>query len=240
MSKASKQRSMSAVYAASISRYCLLGLMLATTAVGVSHAQPMLYSQRLPEGTVYIRLASALPAAASVGTDFAGPVSLGNADATRISPYFVAGNAGGKTVTLQVDQGGKTATATIQPKSGTFITVVLEEKAGGVAATIVTDHPEYNQLKARLAFYNATGDCPAGSLSEGGHPVFSNVAPDGMMTRSVNPSTATVVAACGTDKTKPLDLGKLDEGGLYSVWLMKPGGQPTAFMAHDTIAPPRG
>ena len=224
----------------SIHRAGLQGLLLATAAVSVSHAQPMLYSQRLPEGTVYIRMASALPGAATIGTDFAGSVSLGNTEATRISPYFVAGDAGDKTVTLQVNEGGKTAAATIQPKSGTFITVVLEEKAGGVAAAIVVDHPEYNQLKARLAFYNAAADCPAGSLSEDGHPVFSDVAPAGVMVRSVNPAAATVVAACGTEKAKPLDLGKLDEGGLYSVWLMKPGGQLTAFMAHDTIAPPRG
>ena len=222
-----------------ISRRLFQGLLLAVAAVGVSHAQPMLYAQRLPEGTVYIRLASALAAAATVGTDFAGPVALGNADATRISPYFVAGSAGGKTVTLQVDEGGKTATATVQPKSGTFITVVLEDKAGGVAAAIVTDHPEYNQLKARLTFYNASGDCPAGSLSEGARPVFANVAPDGTMARSVNPASAVVVASCGAEKAKPLDLGKLDAGGLYSVWMMKPGGQLTAFMAHDTIAPPR-
>ena len=222
-----------------ILRTCLQGLLLATACAGVSQAQPMLYAQRLPEGTVYIRLASALPAAATVGTDFAGPVSLGDADATRISPYFVAGNAGGKTVTLQVNEGGKTATATIQPKSGTFITVVLEEKGAGVTAAIVTDHPEYNQLKARLTFYNATSDCPAGSLAQGGRAVFSNVGPNGVMARSVNPSNATVVAACGEEKAKPLDLGMLDAGGLYSVWMMKPGGQLTAFMAHDTIAPPR-
>ena len=60
------------------------------------------------------------------------------------------------------------------------------------------------------------------------------------MARSVNPAAATVVvASCGAEKAKPLDLGKLDAGGLYSVWMMKPGGQLTAFMAHDTIAPPR-
>lgn len=219
-------------------RHCLPSLLLAMAAAG-AQAQPMLYSQRLPEGTVYVRFASALPAASIVGTDFAGAVSLGNTDATRISPYFVAGNAGGTTVPLQVNQGGKTVTATIQPKSGTFVTVVLAEKAGGVAAAVVTDHPEYNQLKARLTFYNATGDCGSASLTESGKAVFSAVPANGGQARSINPASATVVAACGADKARPLDLGKLDEGGLYSVWMMKLAGQLVSFMARDTIAPPR-
>ena len=208
---------------------------------GPAQAQILLYAQRLPEGTVYIRLASALPAAASVQTDFAGTVALGDDGAARISPYFVAGSAGGKTVSLQVNAAGKTATATFEPKSGTFITVVLHPKGDAVTASIVTDKPEYNQLKARLTFYNATSDCPAGSLAEQvGRPVFSNVPPDGVQARSINPVAATVTAACGGGKAPPLPLGQLEAGGLYSVWMMHPAGQLTTFVAHDTIAPPRG
>ena len=208
--------------------------------LGSARAQILLYAQRLPEGTVYIRLASALSVPATVQTDFAGKVDLGADGANRISSYFVAGNAGGKTVSMQVNEGGKTATATFQPKSGTFITVVLHPKGDGVAASIVTDKPEYNQLKARLTFYNATDDCPAGSLAEQvGRPVFSNVPPDGVQARSINPVAATVTAACGGGKAPPLSLGQLEAGGLYSVWMMHPDGQLTTFVAHDMIAPPR-
>ena len=224
----------------SASRVPLLVLALLGFA-GAAHAQPLLYAQRLPEGTVYIRLANALPAAASVQTDFAGKVDLGADGANRISPYFVAGNAGGKTVSVQVSEAGKTATATFEPKSGTFITVVLHPKADGVTAAIVTDKPEYNQLKARLTFYNATTDCAAGSLAEQvGRPVFSNMPPDSVQARSINPVAATVTAACGGGKAPPLALGQLEAGGLYSVWMMRPAGQVTAFVAHDLIAPPRG
>ena len=226
--------------ARSSSRIWLAALALLGFAGGAK-AQILLYAQRLPEGTVYIRLASALPEAASVQTDFAGKVDLGADGATRISPYFVAGNAGGKTVSLQVNEGGKTATATFEPKSGTFITVVLHPKGDAVTASIVADKPEYNQLKARLTFYNATNDCPAGSLAEQvGRPVFSNVPPDGVQARSINPVAATVTAACGGGKAPPLPLGQLEAGGLYSVWMMHPAGQLTTFVAHDTIAPPRG
>ncbi len=220
-------------------RRCLLGSLMAVAAMVGAQAQPLLYTQRLPEGTVYIRLVSALPVAATVTTDFAGQVQLGDADASRVSPYFVAGDAGGKTVSLHVKEGGKTATATIQPKSGTFITVVLQEKAGGVSAAIIVDKPEYNQLKARLTFYNATDDCTNGSLTTGGKAVFSGVAPEGVKAGSVNPVAATVIAACAAEKAKPLDMGKLDAGGLYSVYMMKLGGQLASLTAHDLIAPPR-
>ncbi len=216
-----------------------LGSLLAVIAAGGVQAQPLLYTQRLPEGTVYIRLVSALPAAATVATDFAGLVSLGDADASRVSPYFVAGDAGGKTVSLQVKEGGKTAVATIQPKSGTFITVVLQEKAGGVSAAIIVDKPEYNQLRARLTFYNATDDCANGSLVTGGKAVFSSMVPDSVKAGSVNPVAATVVAACAAEKARPLDMGKLEAGGLYSVYMVRLGGQLASFTAHDLIAPPQ-
>ena len=219
-------------------RQSLFGVLLALGAGYQAQAQPMLYAQHLPEGTVYIRLANALPGAAAVKTDFAGTISLGSADASRISPYFVAGNAGGKAVALSVT-GSQAATVTIHLKSGVFVTVVLHDDAGGVAASVITDKPEYNQLKARLAFYNLSRDCSAGSLTTGGRTVFSAVPTDAVDVRSLNPVDATVTAACRQDKAKPLDLGKLQEGGLYSVWLMRLDGQLRSFVSRATIAPPQ-
>lgn len=209
-------------------------------AAGHAAAQPMLYAQRLPEGTVYVRLASALPDTATIGTPFAGTVTLGNDGAARISPYFVAGSIGGTKVALQVTEGAASAVANFEPKSGTFITVVLHQQGSAITTTIITDKPEYNQLKARLTFYNATEDCAAGSLADGaGRPVFQALAPGSVQARAINPVTATVTAACATGHAAPLSLGQLDAGGLYSVWMMRPAGQLIAFMAKDTIAPPR-
>ena len=215
------------------------GLILPGLITG-ARAQIPLYAQRLPEGTVYIRLANALPEAASVQTEFAGTVTLGAEGATRISPYFVAGSAGGKAVSLHVNAAGHTATATVEPKSGSFITVVLHPRADGVSAVIVTDKPEYNQIKARLTFYNATDDCPAASLAEQtGRAVFSKIPPDSVQARSINPVAATLTASCNGTKAAALPLGQLEAGGLYSVWMMHLGGGLTSFVTHDTIAPPR-
>ncbi|MEJ1978560.1 MAG: hypothetical protein WDN49_23070 [Acetobacteraceae bacterium] len=40
---------------------------------------------------------------------------------------------------------------------------MLHPDGSGVAADVITDKPEYNQLRARLSFYNATANCAAGS-----------------------------------------------------------------------------
>ncbi len=215
-----------------------LGGALALIA-SAAHAQPLLYSQHMPEGTVYIRFASALPSPVSVGTNFAGEVALGGDRADRISPYFVAGAAGGTTVALQVSHDGRTASASFRPPSGAFVTVVLHGEGDGVRAAVVRDRPEYNQLKARLSFYNATADCPAGSLEAGGQALFGGVPPDAGRARSVNPAAATVTASCTAGTTPALALGQLDAGGLYTVWMMRLAGRLTAFMGRDLIAPPR-
>ena len=151
----------------------LLCLALAVAPAAAS-AQPMLYAQRLPEGTVYVRLANGLAGAASIETGFAGQVSLGGDGGSRISPYFVAGESGGKPATLQVTTDGQTRPARFTPPTGSFVTVVLHPAEDGIQAAVITDKPEYNQLKARLSFYNATPDCGGGALNEAsGRPVFS-------------------------------------------------------------------
>jgi hypothetical protein len=218
------------------------GLILSTFLglISPASAQVLLYAQHLPANTVYMRLVNALPGPASIQTDFAGKVTLGADGPARVSPYFVSTTAGGKTVDLQVDEGGKTVTSTFQPKSGAFITVVLHREGDKIIASIITDKPEYNQLRARLAFYNATRDCPGGVLTQASGPsIFSNIAPDGAAARGINPVAAKVVAGCTAGKTPPLDLGQLDAGGLYTVWMMRPEGNLVAFVARDTIAPPR-
>lgn len=217
---------------------CLVAGLLPLS--GLAQAQVPLYAQSLPEGTVYIRLANALPGAVTVQTDFAGKVSLGGDGAARVSPYYVAGDAGGRSVALQVTRLGKTGTARFEPRSGSFVTVILEERGGVLTAAAVTDKPEYNQLRARLSFYNATSGCDAGSLADASNKaIFSALPPNSGQARSINPVAAKVVASCAAGKASPLDLGHLEPGGLYSVWMMQPAGSLTAFVAHDTIAPPQ-
>ncbi len=223
----------------SVMRFGLV-IAVALCFVAPASAQILLYAQRLPAGTVYMRLVNALPGAATIQTDFAGKVELGADGAARVSPYFVSTSLGDKLVTLGVEQGGKGGKPSFTPKSGSFVTVVLHRAGDKVTASVISDKPEYNQLRARLAFYNATADCPAGVLAEAGGPdIFKGVAPDSAAVRGINPVAAKVVAGCASGKAPALDLGELQAGGLYTVWMMKPEGTLISFVARDTIAPPR-
>ena len=216
----------------------LAGCALAGTA-GAARSHPMLYEQRLPEGFAFIRIASALQGGVVVRPDFRDPVTLGEAGADRVSPYFVAEEVGGRPVRFQVTLGGTTSEVQAEVKAGGLNTVLLQREGDRVVATAIADLGEYNQTRARVTFYNAVRGCAGGALTlePSGQAVFSGIAPATGRTRSLNPAEATVRAGCGTQRTAPLDLGRLQAGGLYSVWLMAPAGQPVAFLVQDRIAP---
>lgn len=201
---------------------------------------PMLYEQRLPDDTAFIRIINALPGEVSVKADFAPAFTQGSTDADRVGPYVPAEKAVGKEQALEITQGGETAKASLSFKQG-YNTVILQRRDGKLVATSLPDSLEFNQLRARLAFYNLIPDCADGSLTLQGsnQAVFTGVAPNATKSRSVNPTTASVQAACGGRQAPVQDLGKLDAGGQYSVWLMAPEGKPVTLLARDRIAPRR-
>jgi len=206
---------------------------------GAAMAQPMLYEQRLPEGFAFVRIASALPAGATVRPDFGDPVTLGDAGADRVSPYYVAEDVAKRRVKFQVTSGGTTSEVEADVVGGGLNTVLLQREGDRVVATSIADKAEYNQTRARVTFYNAVPGCANGGLAldPSNQSVFNAVAPNTGATRSLNPTQAVVRASCGTQRAEALDLGRLNPGGLYSVWLMAPAGQPVSFLMQDRIAP---
>ena len=214
----------------------LLGALLLPFAA--PRAQPMLYEQRLPDGFAFIRFASALPAATVLKPDFAdGPLSLGAAGADRVSPYYVGEGVTGRDVKIEV-QGGPVLA--VRVKGGGLNTILLTpDGAGGVTATSIADQAEYNQTRARVTFYNAVPGCAGGALAlaPSNQAVFSDIPALSGRMRSLNPTAAVVRASCQGKTAAELDLGRLQPGGLYSIWLMAPAGQASAFLVQDRIAP---
>lgn len=211
-------------------------VMLALSATTAS-AQMRLY-ERFPAGFALVRFASALPGDVMVKPEsITEPMTLTTAGAGRISAYYGVEDVAGRTFFVELD-GKSRASFALTP--GVFQTVLLERSEGGLAARVVIDQAELSQNKARLAFYNAVPDCAGANLQlePDGQAIFSNVGPNLMRGRSVNPaSNARVIASCGSAQTVALDLGSLDAGGQYSVWLMAPEGAPIAFVSKNTIAP---
>ncbi|SHI90266.1 hypothetical protein SAMN02745194_01322 [Roseomonas rosea] len=206
---------------------------------GAAIAQPMLYEQRLPEGFAFVRIANGLPDSAVVRPDFGDAVTLGEGGADRVSPYYVAEDVARRPVKFQVTLGGATSEVQAPVAGGGLNTILLQREGDRVVATSITDKADYNQTRARVTFYNAVPGCAGGALAldPSGQSVFSGIAPNTGSTRSLNPTQAVVRASCATQRAAPLDLGRLQPGGLYSVWLMAPAGQPVSFIVHDRIAP---
>ncbi len=218
-----------------IARRTLLAAALAAASTPAL-AQIALYEGRLPDGFAYVRFVNTTATALDLAPDFTDPITVGTDGPKRISQYHVVEAVAGKT--LSVASGGGKASFKLQP--GKFHTFLITQPGPLLAGTLMVDVTQYNQLRSKLSFYNATTDCAqAGLLLEpSGQSVFKSVASLSMQTRSINPvDEAKVHATCGPTKLAAIDLGELNAGGLYTVWLVNEGGKPTTFLAQDSIAP---
>ena len=215
----------------------LLGGLAVSAAPPALAQAPLLYEQRLPDGTAFIRFINTLPGEVTVKSDIAPTFTQAATDADRVGPYVPAEKATGREVVLDIAADGQSAQARVTFKEG-YNTVILARQDGKVVAVNLPDGLEFNQLRARLAFYNVIQGCADGSLTLQGsnQAVFTGVAPNTTKSRSVNPTAASVRAACGGKPAPVQDLGKLEAGGQYSVWLMAPAGTPVTLLARDRIA----
>jgi len=216
----------------------LLGLVLAGPAFG----QGQVYEPAPPAGSAYVRLANTLPTEVSVRPDFLPPQRLGvTLPHQRVTAYTVVQNAAGRTLRLEVTEGARRATATLQAAPGSFVTVLVHRGAGGnPAVTAVVEDTDFNRARARIAFYNGLPDCPGAALllQPGGQAVFNGVPPLANRARSVNPVQAQVRATCGDRASPDFALHGLEAGGMYSVWMVAgPGAAPQAFLLRDSTAP---
>jgi len=215
----------------------LLGGLAVSAAPPALAQAPLLYEQRLPDGTAFIRFINTLPGEVTVKSDIAPTFTQAATDADRVGPYVPVEKATGREVVLDIAADGQSAQARVTFKEG-YNTVILARQDGKVVAVNLPDGLEFNQLRARLAFYNVIQGCSDGSLTLQGsnQAVFTGVAPNTTKSRSVNPTAASVRAACGGKPAPVQDLGKLEAGGQYSVWLMAPAGTPVTLLARDRIA----
>ncbi|MDR3524132.1 MAG: alginate O-acetyltransferase AlgF [Acetobacteraceae bacterium] len=204
-----------------------------------AQAQEALYGPQPPKGSAYVRVVSALDAKADVKPDFRAALSLGTGTSDRVSAYDVVEAVAGKKLSLSVSVGGKTVSGTASADPDGFLTILLLPDAAGAKIVGVTDVAEFNQTKARLAFYNAIAGCAGGvlALDPGGQAVFKDVDGGSQKTRAVNPTTANVKASCTDKSADPIALSGLEQGGMNSVFLVQSAGKPVAFVVKDVATP---
>jgi hypothetical protein len=221
-------------------RKLLLALLLLLAPITAQAQAPMLYEQRLPDGWGLLRYVNTLAEPAAFRSDFDLPRNLGIEGAARVTPFHVIEDVAGKTLETTVTVAGQSTRLRIELTPNGFSTLLLLREGNQLVARVIRDATEFNQLRARLTFYNATTDCGPSSLvlDPGGQSVLADVAPAAMRARTVAPAAARVRASCAGARVGPLDLGRLEAGQLVSVWMIAPNGTAQLFRSTDTIAPP--
>lgn len=201
-----------------IGRRGALGLALATPA----SAQQFLYDPEPPAGSAFLRFVHAGPGALTLRPDFDSVRTM--TPEARVSPYGVVERVAGRALAVDGQRIG------LAP--GSFNTLI----ATSAGLRLVTDQAEFNQLRARLTFYNATADCADGALllAPSGQAVFQGLAPGEGRSRAVNPAAARLRATCAAGEAPEFALDGLVAGGMYSIWLMRPAATPIGFMTRDT------
>lgn len=206
-------------------------------------AQGQVYEPAPPRGSAFVRIVNTLPAAVQVRPDFLPAQTLGTQPQQRVTAYTVVENVANRTLRLEVAEGARRGQGSFRATADGFVTVLIHRGAdGNPAVTALPEDTDFNRARARLAFYNALPDCPAGALQlhPGGQAVVGDVPALGTRARSVNPVTAEVRAACGARASAPFALQGLEAGGMYSIWMIPgQGAAPEAFLTRDVTAPIR-
>ncbi len=208
-------------------------LALLAAGAASARAQQFLYDPEPPPGSAFLRLVNATPEELAVRPDFTAARTLGTTPATRVSPYIVVEGVAGREARLEFGTGR----TSLRLEPGGFTTLLLLRRGNTLLAEALRDESGFNQMRARLTFYNATPDCADGRLAlhPGGQAVFEGLAPSRGRSRTVNPAAAQLQASCEAGPSPPFALEGLEAGGMYSIWLMRPGaGTPISFMTRDT------
>jgi hypothetical protein len=206
---------------------------------GAAHAQEALYGKQPPRGSAFVRLVNATPGATTVTADFQAETHLGAGSADRVTPYQVVEKAADRALNFSAKEGGHEGHFTYKAPADGYVTIVMQQTpAGAITFVPIVDQAEFNQTRARLAFYNAAPGCAAATLGldPGGPAVFQDVASGATKSRTVNPVQATVRANCAAQPGPTVALGGMELGASYSVWLMQPDGKAMLFMTPDALA----
>jgi hypothetical protein len=216
-----------------------LAIALAAGAVAPAHAQDALYGKQPPHGSAFVRLVNALPAAVTITTDFQAEAHLGTSPTDRVAPYTVVERAAERTLTITAKQGARTGRLNYKAPADGYVTLAVEADPGGnITIMPIVDQAEFNQTRARLAFYNLAPGCASATLGldPSGPAVFQGLPNGSTKSRTVNPVQATVRATCSASAGPTLALAGMELGASYSIWLMQPGADMTLFLTPDVSA----
>jgi alginate O-acetyltransferase complex protein AlgF len=159
-------------------------------------------------------------------------------DQQRVSDFLSV--PAGKAVKGTLSQGARSQALDIQVEPGEFATVVGINGAEGLQLRVVREQPDdFNALKASLAFYSLDASCEEAGLQAAGRnlDIFKAVADGEVQRRSINPLKLSVQLTCaGAAQGAPLELGELQAGERYTVFLIPSAQGPQLIGTTDKLA----
>ncbi len=138
-------------------------------------------------------------------------------------------------------QGSARQDVALSVQPGEFATVLgVTDGKGALAVKVLREKPDsFNALKASIGFVNVDPSCTAAGLKVAGRDValFENASGEAISRRMINPVVLSVQLVCGGQAVgAPLDLGQLQAGQRYSVFVVPSAQGARLVHSKDNVA----
>ncbi|MEW5839029.1 MAG: cell division protein FtsQ [Pseudomonadota bacterium] len=213
-------------------------LFLASVLLGGSaaHAEVQLYETGPSEDSSFLRFVNASGQTLDIEAGASkARLSLTNAAPTSgFQPVRARSEIKGALI-----QGGERQDVALSVQPGEFVSVIgIQDGKGGIAAKLLREKPDsFNALKASLGFASLDSACSDAGLKAAGRDVMIfEHGSESIQRRMINPVALAVQLVCaGKPVGAPLDLGSLQAGQRYSLFVV-PAAQGSHLMySADTI-----
>jgi len=196
-----------------------------------------LYPTGPPEDSAFIRFVNGTTQSLQV-VAYKGQSRLTLDAGQPVSPFYPVTASG--TIKGTLSSGKHQLPIRVKAQPGEFVTVVALPDVTGIRQVSVHDRPDdFNGLKASLGFFNLDGSCIDARLRPAGRNVdlFKGVGQGHLQRHSINPVKLSLQLLCaGVNAGPALDLGGLEAGERYSVFLLPSSSGPRLLAATDALS----
>lgn len=214
-----------------------VAVMLAAGA-GAAHAEVQLYETGPSQDSSYLRFVNGSTQALEVEAS-GSKVKLAlqpSSPASDFQPVRARSEIKGALV-----QGSARQDVALSVLPGEFATVLgVTDGKGGLAVKVLREKPDsFNALKASIGFVSVDPSCATAGLKVAGRDValFENASGELIARRMINPVALSVQLVCGGQAVgAPLDLGQLQAGQRYSVFVTPSAQGARLVYAKDNVA----
>lgn len=213
--------------------------------VNAACAQVGLYSTGPAQDAAFLRFLNVSPNSLEVRADNTNEHIVLN-EQYQASPFFAVTTDTPITGKLLYDQNEEQVNVKLAPSE--FVTVISSNASDTEAVLVIREEPtDFNALKASVAFYNGEPNCKNAAVGVEGREVFlfENTEVGELIRRAVNPVNLSVQLYCDQHPVgRSLDLGRLESGERYSLFLLPPQPQqnettainhPSFFYIQDSV-----